>query len=84
MAIDHRRFLLTLRASKQASAPTKLTHPVTQTSPAKVLIVDDSKCEREGLAEVLEHWGYRIETAADGLEAWTRLLNQGIMARKDR
>jgi CheY-like chemotaxis protein len=77
---------VTLRASKQASASTNVGHPVSppvptnarqqaapETSPAKVLIVDDSKNEREGLAEMLWAWGYRVETACDGLEAWDKI-----------
>ncbi len=35
----------------------------------KVLIVEDEENERSGLAELVGAWGYRTETAADGLEA---------------
>ncbi len=35
----------------------------------KVLIVDDEEHERSGLAELVGAWGYRTETAADGVEA---------------
>src|SRR5438067_1129902 len=34
----------------------------------KVLVVDDAENERSGLAELINAWGYRAETAADGLE----------------
>ena len=34
----------------------------------KVLIVDDEENERTGLAELVSAWGYRTETASDGLE----------------
>jgi DNA-binding NtrC family response regulator len=34
----------------------------------KVLIVEDEENERSGLAELVSAWGYRTETAADGLE----------------
>jgi DNA-binding NtrC family response regulator len=34
----------------------------------KVLIVEDEENERTGLAELLAAWGYRTETARDGLE----------------
>lgn len=34
----------------------------------KVLIVEDEENERSGLAELLSAWGYRTETAKDGLE----------------
>src|SRR5215813_3042807 len=35
----------------------------------KVLIVEDEENERTGLAELVSGWGYRTETAKDGLEA---------------
>ena len=35
----------------------------------KVLIVEDEENERTGLAELVSSWGYRAETAADGVEA---------------
>jgi DNA-binding NtrC family response regulator len=34
----------------------------------KVLIVEDEENERSGLAELISGWGYRTETAKDGLE----------------
>src|SRR5580658_8384261 len=34
----------------------------------KVLIVEDEENERTGLAELISSWGYRAETARDGLE----------------
>lgn len=34
----------------------------------KVLIVEDEENERTGLAELVSAWGYRTETAKDGLE----------------
>jgi DNA-binding NtrC family response regulator len=34
----------------------------------KVLIVEDEENERSGLAELVSAWGYRTETAKDGLE----------------
>src|SRR3954468_7031940 len=34
----------------------------------KVLIVEDEENERSGLAELISAWGYRTETAPDGLE----------------
>ncbi len=35
----------------------------------KVLIVEDEENERTGLAELVSSWGYRAETAGDGVEA---------------
>ena len=34
----------------------------------KVLIVEDEENERSGLAEIVSSWGYRVETARDGVE----------------
>jgi DNA-binding NtrC family response regulator len=34
----------------------------------KILIVEDEANERTGLAELISSWGYRTETAADGVE----------------
>jgi DNA-binding NtrC family response regulator len=35
----------------------------------KVLIVEDEENERTGLAELVTGWGYRVETANDGVDA---------------
>jgi DNA-binding NtrC family response regulator len=37
-------------------------------TPEKVLIVEDEENERVGMAELISGWGYRTETAHDGLE----------------
>src|SRR4051812_16099417 len=37
-------------------------------SQEKVLIVEDEENERTGLAELVQAWGYRTDTAKDGLE----------------
>src|SRR6202451_4432213 len=37
-------------------------------SQEKVLIVEDEENERSGLAELVTSWGYRVETARDGVE----------------
>jgi DNA-binding NtrC family response regulator len=37
-------------------------------SQERVLIVEDEENERSGLAELISAWGYRTETAADGME----------------
>ena len=34
----------------------------------KVLIVEDEENERTGMAELISAWGFRTETARDGLE----------------
>lgn len=40
----------------------------------KVLIVEDEESERTGLAELVHSWGYRTETAKDGLDALDKVL----------
>jgi len=39
----------------------------------KVLIVEDEENERTGLAELVAAWGYRTETARDGLEGLEKI-----------
>jgi len=39
---------------------------------AKVLIVEDEPNALMGLAELISGWGYRTETARDGVEAWEK------------
>jgi DNA-binding NtrC family response regulator len=41
----------------------------------KVLIVEDEENERVGLAELVSSWGYRTESAADGLEGWEKIVS---------
>jgi DNA-binding NtrC family response regulator len=40
----------------------------------KVLIAEDEPNALMGLAELISGWGYRTETARDGLEAWEKIL----------
>ncbi len=40
----------------------------------KVLIVDDEEEQRSGLADLISAWGYRTETASDGLEALEKVV----------
>jgi DNA-binding NtrC family response regulator len=40
----------------------------------KVLIVEDEPHALMGLAELISGWGYRTETARDGVEAWEKAL----------
>src|ERR1700681_1023154 len=39
----------------------------------RVLIVEDEENERPGLAELVSGWGYRTDTAADGVEALEKI-----------
>jgi len=40
----------------------------------KVLIAEDEPNALTGLAELISGWGYRTETARDGIEAWDKIL----------
>jgi DNA-binding NtrC family response regulator len=40
----------------------------------KVLIAEDEPNALMGLAELISGWGYRTETARDGIEAWDKIL----------
>src|SRR5437868_10369145 len=41
----------------------------------KVLIVEDEENERTGLAELISSWGYRADTARDGVEAFEKITS---------
>jgi DNA-binding NtrC family response regulator len=43
----------------------------------KVLIVEDEVHARSGLTELIESWGYRAESAADGVEGLERAVQWG-------
>ena len=43
-------------------------------NPVKVLIVEDEPHALTGLAELISGWGYRTETARDGIEGWEKAL----------
>ncbi len=47
----------------------------------KVLIVEDEENERTGMAELIGAWGYRTETARDGIEGLEKIAswNPGIV-----
>lgn len=40
----------------------------------KILIVEDEPNALMGLAELISGWGYRTETARDGIEGWEKIL----------
>jgi DNA-binding NtrC family response regulator len=44
-------------------------------SAVKVLIVEDEPHALMGLAELISGWGYRAETARDGIEGWEKALS---------
>ena len=48
----------------------------------RVLIVEDEENERSGLAELISAWGYRTETASDGVQGLEKILlwNPGIVS----
>jgi len=41
----------------------------------KVLIVEDEPHALMGLAELISGWGYRTDTARDGIEGWEKILS---------
>ena len=43
-------------------------------NPLKVLIVEDEPNALMGLAELISGWGYRTETARDGVEGWEKAV----------
>ena len=43
-------------------------------SQERVLIVEDEENERTGLGELIASWGFRTETARDGMEAMERVI----------
>ena len=43
-------------------------------TPVKVLIVEDEPNALMGLAELISGWGYRTETARDGVEGWEKAV----------
>src|SRR5450432_4117517 len=44
-------------------------------SPVRVLIVEDEENERTGLAELVSAWGYKTETARDGMEGLEKVAS---------
>lgn len=42
-------------------------------SPIRVLVVDDEEDQRGGLASLIGSWGYSVQTAGDGLDALEKL-----------
>jgi DNA-binding NtrC family response regulator len=56
--------------------PHRLSAGILETmhAPAKVLIVEDEVHALMGLAELISGWGYRTETARDGIEGFEKVL----------
>ena len=48
--------------------------PLPMSNAVKVLIVEDEPHALMGLAELISGWGYRTETARDGIEGWDKIL----------
>jgi chemosensory pili system protein ChpA (sensor histidine kinase/response regulator) len=53
-----------------------LAHSKQATSPQRILIADDSLSIRQSLRSILEHMGYMVTEAHDGLEALEQVLEQ--------
>ena len=47
----------------------------TPMNPTRVLIVEDEENERTGLAELVSTWGYKTETACDGVEGLEKIAS---------
>lgn len=62
-------------ASRAAAAPgpTATGEPETPAETRSILVAEDSITSRSLLKSILEAAGYRVETAVDGLEAYTKL-----------
>src|ERR1700677_3755291 len=39
----------------------------------RVLVADDEENQRAGLAKMIQSWGFAVETAFDGQDAWEKL-----------
>lgn len=46
----------------------------TKSAPKSILVVEDSITARTLLKNILEAAGYRVETAVDGIDAWSKLM----------
>ncbi len=55
-----------VNAVKQAAS---WTHTSAESSPKKVLVVEDNENAREGLCRILQLWGHEVLSAANGQEA---------------
>ena len=45
------------------------------TGRTRILVVEDEAHERQGLADLLNTWGYDVDMAADGVEVLRKLLH---------
>lgn len=54
--------------------------PVATAMPATILVVDDESLIRELLSEILEHAGYAVDTARDGVDALSRIAGRDYSA----
>ena len=58
-----------------ATEDAKLQVPSTQSVGERVLIVEDDASTREGLAELVQTWGFQTEEAADGEEGLRKVTS---------
>jgi len=65
-----------LRALREALPTPEPARPAEEAAPAAILVVDDSITTRTMERNLLEVAGYRVLTAADGIEAWTVLKTE--------
>ena len=62
------------------AASVATTAATAKPGPKRVLLVEDSITARMLLKDILEGAGYQVQTAVDGLDAWTRLRTTGFDA----
>ena len=60
-------------AGRGARTPQAMSN-ISMNDAVKVLIVEDEPHALMGLAELISGWGYRTETAQDGIEGWEKAL----------
>ena len=63
------------RSDDVAESPPSVADNAHEKSSERVLIVEDERSTRVGLAELVRTWGFRTETAADGEEALEKMVN---------
>ena len=68
-----RRLVAGWRASLNNAGGTYAAEYTENMTQERVLIVEDEENERTGLAELISGWGYRTDTAADGVEALEKI-----------
>jgi DNA-binding NtrC family response regulator len=61
-------------SSSASVAPLRLD-PSSSSKRQKILVVEDDERVRNALVNLLTEWGYTVETASDGTEAWDKIVS---------